>query len=238
MIIIPAIDLKDGKCVRLRQGVADDIKVYSDNPVEMAKHWEQEGAEYLHVVDLDGAFQGYPVHAEVVAEIVAAVSMPVEIGGGLRSDEDILRMLDNGVERAIVGTRAFRDPDSIAALVEAFENHVAVGIDARDGMVQVEGWVETTGKSAIDLAVAVDKIGVSTIIYTDTATDGMMAGTNVSAMDELCVAVKCDVVASGGITTEADVQALRDLGRDNLAGAIVGKALYENAVTLSVLKER
>lgn len=237
MIIIPAIDLKDGKCVRLRQGVADDVKVYSDDPVEMAKHWEQEGARYLHVVDLDGAFEGRSVHSDVVAKIVNAVSMPVEIGGGLRSDEDVRRIVDCGVDRAIIGTRAFRDPDSLARLVESFGRHIAVGIDARGGMVQIEGWVETTGLSAVDLAIKSENMGVSTIIYTDTATDGMMAGTNVPAIDEICGAVNCDIIASGGITTEADVFALKNLRRKNLAGAIVGKALYEKTISLSSLQK-
>ncbi|OVE75963.1 1-(5-phosphoribosyl)-5-[(5-phosphoribosylamino)methylideneamino]imidazole-4-carboxamide isomerase [bacterium E08(2017)] len=237
MIILPAVDLKGGKCVRLRQGVAEDVTVYSDDPVDMAKHWEQEGGEYLHVVDLDGAFGGQSAHAEVISRIVSAISIPVEVGGGLRSDEDVSRIIECGVDRAIIGTRAFRDPDSLASLVEKHGNHIAVGIDARDGMVQVEGWVETTDLKAVTLAAKMAELGVSTIIYTDTATDGMMAGTNVAAMDEMCQAVDCNIVASGGVTSYDDVRALRALGHSNLYGAIVGKALYENMVTVKGLKE-
>lgn len=236
MIIIPAIDLKGGKCVRLRQGKADEVTVYSEDPVEMARFWEDQGAEYLHVVDLDGAFEGRPIHQEVIKRIAKEVKMPVEVGGGLRTDADISSTLDMGVDRVIIGTRAFNEPDALAELCSRFGRQLALGIDAREGLVQIRGWVETTNRSAIDLAVSADKMGISTIIYTDTATDGMMKGTNVAAMDELCASVECQVIASGGITTENDVINLLNLGRSNLAGAIVGKALYEGKVDLSMLK--
>jgi phosphoribosylformimino-5-aminoimidazole carboxamide ribotide isomerase len=236
MIILPAIDLKDGRCVRLRQGRADDATVYSDNPVEMAKHWVDEGGEYLHVVDLDGAFEGRPIHLDVIKRIADAISIPVEVGGGLRTDEDIARVLDAGVSRAIVGTRAFADPDSLAETVSRFGEHVAVGIDARDGNVQVKGSVETTNMRAVDLARKADEMGVGTLIVTDTATDGMMVGTNVAAMDEICKAVSCRLIASGGVTTPDDIRALSQLGHPNLYGAIVGKALYEETTTLAELK--
>jgi phosphoribosylformimino-5-aminoimidazole carboxamide ribotide isomerase len=236
MIILPAIDLKDGRCVRLRQGRADDATVYSDDPVEMAKQWADAGGEYLHVVDLDGAFSGVPAHLEVIARIAAAISIPVEVGGGLRTDDDVRRLLEAGVDRAIIGTRAFSDPDSLAQTVARFGEHIAVGIDARDGRVQVKGWVETTDMMAVDLACKADALGVSTLIVTDTATDGMMIGTNVTAMDEVCKAVSCNVIASGGVTTPDDVRALTALGHANLYGAIVGKALYEKSTTLSDMK--
>jgi phosphoribosylformimino-5-aminoimidazole carboxamide ribotide isomerase len=236
MIILPAIDLKDGRCVRLRQGRADDATVYSDDPVEMAKRWVDEGGEYLHVVDLDGAFQGHPVHLDAIARITKAIPIPVEVGGGLRSDDDIRKLLEAGVERAIVGTRAFSDPDSLAETVNQFGEHVAVGIDARDGRVQVKGWVETTDMLAVDLARKADSMGVRTLIVTDTATDGMMVGTNVAAMDEVCRAVSCNVIASGGVTTPDDVRALKELGHPNLYGAIVGKALYEETTSLAEMK--
>ncbi len=236
MIILPAIDLKEGRCVRLRQGRADDAKVYSDDPVEMAKHWVDEGGEYLHVVDLDGAFNGTPAHLEVIARIVAAIPIPVEVGGGLRTDDDIRRLVDAGVDRTIIGTRAFADPDSLAATVEQFGDHVTVGIDARDGRVQVKGWVETTDMLAVDLARKADAVGVKTLIVTDTATDGMMVGTNVAAMDEICRAVSCNVIASGGVTTPDDVRDLTALNHANLYGAIVGKALYEETTTLREMK--
>jgi phosphoribosylformimino-5-aminoimidazole carboxamide ribotide isomerase len=144
MIILPAIDLKDGKCVRLRQGRADDVTVYSDDPTEMARKWEDEGGSYLHVVDLDGAFEGHPVNVDIIRSIVSAIDMPVEVGGGLRTDEDVRQLLDAGVSRAIIGTRALSDSDGMKALVAEFGDRIAVGIDARDGKVQVKGWVETT----------------------------------------------------------------------------------------------
>ncbi|MBT3193147.1 MAG: 1-(5-phosphoribosyl)-5-[(5-phosphoribosylamino)methylideneamino]imidazole-4-carboxamide isomerase [Verrucomicrobia bacterium] len=236
MIILPAIDLKDGRCVRLRQGRADDATVYSDDPVEMAKRWVDEGGEYLHVVDLDGAFTGAPAHLEVIARIASAISIPMEVGGGLRTDDDVRRLLDAGVDRAIIGTRAFADPDSLAQTVQQFGEHVAVGIDARDGRVQVKGWVETTDMLAVDLARKADAVGVRTLIVTDTATDGMMVGTNVAAMDEICKAVTCNVIASGGVTTPDDVRDLTALQHANLYGAIVGKALYEEATSLREMK--
>lgn len=236
MIILPAIDLKDGRCVRLKQGLADEVTVYSDDPVDMAKHWVDEGGEYLHVVDLDGAFGGSPVHLDVIARITAAISIPVEVGGGLRTDDDIRRVVEAGVDRAIIGTRAFADTDSLAETVDKFGKHIAVGIDARDGHVQVKGWVETTDMLAVDLARKASSMGVQMLIVTDTATDGMMVGTNVAAMDDICKAVSCNVIASGGVTTPADVRALKALKHDNLYGAIVGKALYEKTTTIQEMK--
>lgn len=233
--IIPAIDLKDGKCVRLRQGKADDSKVYGDDPVEQAKIWEDQGAELIHVVDLDGAFNGKPMHLDVIKKITSAISIPIEIGGGLRTDDDIAAVLNAGAQMAIIGTRALNNPDSLCGMIDTFGEHIEVGIDARDGLVQVNGWVETTAIKAVDLAKQVDDIGVSTIIYTDTATDGMMKGTNVPAINEICECVRCSVVASGGISSTADIVNLGNLHKNNLIGAIVGKALYEGSVTISEL---
>lgn len=235
MLILPAIDLKDGRCVRLRQGRAEEKTVYAEDPVEVARRWAGEGAEYLHVVDLDGAFQGHPVHTDVIKRIVVAIDLPVEVGGGLREDEDIRTLIDAGVTRAIIGTRALAAPECIQRLADAFGEGLAVGIDARDGMVQVKGWVETTGVKAVDLAARVADMGVATLICTDTATDGMMRGTNVDAIDVVCRRVSCNVIASGGIRAATDVQALRELGHHNLQGVIVGKALYEGGLTLAAL---
>ncbi len=237
MIIIPAIDLKGGKCVRLRQGKADDSKVYSEDPVAMATHWSDQGADYLHVVDLDGAFQGKPAHADVVAKIVSASTMPVEIGGGLRTNDDIRTMLDCGIDRVIIGTRALTGLSGLKDLVAEFGDHLAVGIDARDGFVQVEGWVKGSEVKGIDLAKDVDSAGVKTLIYTDISRDGMMVGINAEAMESVCDAVSCNVIASGGVTEVNDVKTLKALARDNLSGVIVGKALYEESVTLKDLKE-
>lgn len=236
MVVLPAIDLKDGKCVRLRQGKADAVTVYSDDPVAQAQAWLAQGAEQLHVVDLDGAFQGEPRHAEVIARIVKAIGIPVEVGGGLRTDAQIERLLEAGVARAIVGTRALEGIDALAALVRRFGEKIAVGIDARDGFVQVKGWVETTRTRAAELAKQVESVGVRTIIYTDTATDGMLGGPNLAAMREMCGTVACRVIASGGVSAPEHVTALKALGCPNLYGAIVGKALYDGKTTLAAMR--
>jgi phosphoribosylformimino-5-aminoimidazole carboxamide ribotide isomerase len=236
VIILPAIDLKDGKCVRLRQGRAEEVTVYSDDPVAQAREWLAQGAEQLHVVDLDGAFQGEPQHMEQIAQIVRAVGIPVEVGGGLRTDAQIEQMLGVGVARAILGTRAVESLDTLRALVRRFGAAIAVGIDARDGFVQVRGWVETTKVRAVDLARRVEDAGVRTIIYTDTATDGMLGGPNLTALREMCATVACRVIASGGVSAPEHVAALRDLGFPNLYGAIVGKALYDGKTTLAAMR--
>ncbi len=236
--IIPAIDLKGGKCVRLKQGLANEETVYSDSPAEMARHWQKEGGEFLHVVDLDGAFEGTPVHFEQLKQICKTVQIPVEIGGGIRTDEDIENLLATGVTRVILGTRACEHPEELARLVEKFGGErIAVGIDARDGKVQTKGWVETTNVNAVDLAKQVDAAGVGTIIYTDTSRDGMMEGVNTFEMGKICSAVKCRVVASGGVSSVEDIKRLAALKCDNLTGAIVGKALYEETVTVRQLKK-
>jgi phosphoribosylformimino-5-aminoimidazole carboxamide ribotide isomerase len=236
MRIYPAIDLKDGKCVRLRQGRADEVTVYSDDPVAMAKHWVAQGGDWIHVVDLDGAFQGRPIHRDLVAAIAAAVPAPIELGGGLRSDRDIQMMLDAGVRRVVLGTRACQDPAGLEALAKRFGERLAVGIDARNGKVQVKGWVETTDTLAVDLAVRVTALGVRTLIYTDTATDGMLTGPNFEGVRRLCEMTSCNVIASGGVSRAGDVARLCELNLPNLEGVIVGKALYDGAVTMSELK--
>jgi len=235
MVILPAIDLKNGTCVRLRQGKAEDVTVYSDDPVAQALTWLKQGAEQLHVVDLDGAFQGEPKHAEIIAKIVRAVGIPVEVGGGLRTDAHVERLLQAGVTRAIIGTRALEHIDTLAALVRRFGDAIAVGIDARDGFVQVKGWVETTKTRATELAKQVESVGVRTIIYTDTATDGMLGGPNLADMRQMCETVSCRVIASGGVSAPEHVTALSTLGCDNLYGAIVGKALYDGKTTLAAM---
>jgi len=235
--ILPAIDLKGGQCVRLRQGCADDATVYGSDPVAQACEWAAQGATWLHVVDLDGAFQGKPAHLAVIGEMVKAAGIPVECGGGLRSDSDLEALLACGVSRAILGTRALEHMDELAVLAAKYGEHLAVGIDARDGFVQVKGWTETSRTTAVDLAKRAADAGLKTIIYTDTATDGMLRGPNFSGSAELCDAVGggCQVIASGGITTADDITRLRALKRGNLAGAIVGKALYENRTSIAEL---
>ena len=238
MTIFPAIDLQQGRCVRLRQGRADEATVYGDDPVAMALHWQALGARALHVVDLDGAFQGAPAHADVIARLAAALAIPVQTGGGLRTDADVQRMIDAGLARVIIGTRALDETAALSRLVARHGGErIAVGIDARDGWVQVKGWTETSRTTAVELARRAAGAGVRTIIYTDTATDGMLRGPNVDGNAELCDAVgpSCQVIASGGISSADDIRRLRALDRPNLAGAIVGKALYEGRVTLSDL---
>ncbi|MFU8779536.1 MAG: 1-(5-phosphoribosyl)-5-[(5-phosphoribosylamino)methylideneamino]imidazole-4-carboxamide isomerase [Kiritimatiellia bacterium] len=235
MIVIPAIDLKGGRCVRLQQGRADAESVYGVSPVEAALRWQGEGAQRLHVVDLDGAFDGHPVHLKEIAAICEALDIPVEVGGGLRTDADVQRVLDAGAACAIIGTRAFADPDSLGVSAARFGEALAVGIDARDGFVQVKGWVETTSMKAVDLAQRADALGVATLIVTDTATDGMLAGVNAAAMDAVCKVVTCKVIASGGVTGPDDISRLEALGHAHLFGAIAGKALYEGRTTLAAL---
>lgn len=235
--IIPAIDLKDGRCVRLRQGRAEEMTVYSDDPVAMARRWEAEGARFLHVVDLDGAFQKKPVHTATAGAIARAIAIPVEWGGGIRTAEHIRDLLGQGVARVILGTRACADPAGVGELVREFGDAIAVGIDAREGKVQVKGWVETTDVTATDLAGRMEKAGVRTLIYTDTATDGMLGGPNLPAVRALCLAAPaCRVIASGGLSEPAHAAALAALGMCNLEGAIVGKALYDGRTTFRDLQ--
>ena len=236
MYILPAIDLKGGRCVRLRQGLPDQMTVYGDDPVAVARQWVAEGAEWLHVVDLDGAFEGQPRHRDVVAGIVAAAGIPVEFGGWLRTDDDIRLMLDAGVSRVVLGTRVCTQPAELGRLVGLFDARLAVGIDARDGWVQIRGWAESTALRAVELAAQVSRAGVRTVIYTDTATDGMLAGPNVPAVAEVCRVAACDVIASGGVAAVGDVVRLCGVGAPNLVGVIVGKALYEGAVRLDELR--
>ena len=233
MIILPAIDLKDGKCVRLRQGRADDMTVYSEDPAEQARDWREQGGQELHVVDLDGAFGGIPRHLEKIKSIIRAFEGPVEVGGGLRTPEAINAVLEAGAARAIIGSSALDDPNFLVAAVELWGDKIAVGIDARDGLVQTRGWVKTTAVRAVDLAAAVDKMGVRTIIYTDTATDGMLGGPNLAQLATICdTAPNCQITASGGVSSPYDIANLKALERKNLRAAICGKALYDGRTTL------
>ena len=233
MTILPAIDLKDGKCVRLRQGRADDVTVYGDDPAEQAKDWAEQGGAELHVVDLDGAFAGTPRHAETIRRIIAAFGGPVEVGGGLRTPESLAAVIEAGAARAIIGSAALDDPEFLSKAVELYGERIAVGIDARDGFVQTKGWVETTRTKATDLAAAVARLGVKTIIYTDTATDGMLGGPNLTQLAAICEAAPtCRITASGGVSSPFDIENLKALERPNLCAAIVGKALYDGRTTL------
>lgn len=233
MVILPAIDLKGGKCVRLRQGKAEDVTVYGDDPALQAKDWREQGGRELHVVDLDGAFAGTPKHTEVIKSVIEAFGGPVEVGGGLRNMETLAAVLEAGAARAIIGSAALEDPEFLVQALELYGEKIAVGIDARDGFVQTKGWVETTTTKAVDLAAAVAKAGVKTIIYTDTATDGMLGGPNLTQMAAICdAAPTCEITASGGVSSPYDIENLKALERPNLRAAIVGKALYDGRTTL------
>ena len=222
--------------MRLRQGRADDVTVYGDDPAAQARDWREQGGRELHVVDLDGAFAGEPRHAEVIANVIEAFGGPVEVGGGIRSMDSLRAVLEAGAARAIIGSSALEDPAFLSDALELYGDRIAVGIDARDGFVQTRGWVETTKVKATELAVAVAKAGVKSIIYTDTATDGMLGGPNLTQMAAICDAAPgCAVTASGGVSSPYDVKNLMALGRANLVAAIVGKALYDGRTTLREL---
>lgn len=233
MLIIPAIDLKDGACVRLRQGRMDEATVFGNDPLAMATRWVEEGARRLHLVDLNGAFAGEPVNAAAVRAITGAFpELPVQIGGGIRSRDTAARYLDMGVRWVIIGTQAVKDPDFVAALCAEFPGHVIVGIDARDGMVATEGWAEVSAVRAVDLAQRFREAGVSAIVYTDIARDGMLSGVNLEATRELAEQGGIPVIASGGVATLADVQALAAIEKTGICGAITGRAIYEGTLDL------
>jgi len=227
MILFPAIDLKDGHCVRLRRGEMDQATVYGDDPAAQARAFEEAGFEYLHIVDLNGAFEGAPVNAAAVEGVLESVGLPVQLGGGIRDMAGIEAWLDRGVWRVILGTAAVRDPGLVREACHRFPDQIAVGIDARDGKVAVEGWAETSELSAVDLARRFADTGVSAIIHTDIARDGMLEGLNLDATRELAEAVDIPVIASGGLAGMDDVEALLRPENARLAGAIAGRALYD-----------
>jgi len=231
MFVIPAIDLKDGKCVRLTQGRAEEVTIYSDDPVAIARRWESEGADTIHVVDLDGAFTGTPRNLDWVARICGAVKCRVQLGGGLRSHETVERALGSGVARVVLGTRALSEPFLDRMLAE-FSNSIVVGIDARDGNVAVEGWTRKSGVDAIEFARKVSAMGANRIVFTDVQTDGMLTGPPLASIGRICVTVQGFVIASGGVGSVADVKAVQGLRHPNLEGVIVGKALYEGKFSL------
>jgi len=236
MIIYPAIDIKGGRCVRLTQGRADRETVYAEDPAAVGATFKAAGSAWVHVVDLDGAFEGEPRNLETVGKIVA-LGLKVEMGGGMRTRASVERALDLGVSRVVIGTRAAESERFVAELVEAFGNKIAVGIDAKDGKVAVKGWVDTTGTGALVLAKRMSECGVATLIYTDIGTDGMLTGPNFAAQEAMLQTVKAQVIASGGVSRREDVLQLAALAKryPNLDGVIVGKALYEKRVELGDL---
>jgi len=227
MLLIPAIDLKGGQCVRLRQGRMDDVTVFSGDPATMAKKWADEGAERLHVVDLDGAVKGQPINIKVVEEIVAAIDIPVQVGGGIRDEETVQRYLNAGVQYVIIGTKAVNAPHFLHDLCLEFPRHIIVSLDAKDGRVALNGWAKLTGHDVIETALHCERDGVEAIVYTDIARDGMLQGFNVEATRNLARSLKTPVLASGGVSSLDDIRALAELEPDGVAGAVIGRAIYE-----------
>ena len=231
MQLYPAIDMKNGQCVRLRQGAFKDITIYSDAPEKVAAHWQEKGASFLHLVDLDGALAGYSVNEEVIRRIADTVSIPIEIGGGIRSKEAVERMLDLGVRRVIIGTKAAEHPEFLRDMVRTFgEEAIVAGVDAKDGMVAVEGWEKVSSLTASDLCLTMKEYGVRHIVYTDISRDGMLSGPNVEATRKLTEETGLDIIASGGVSCMQDLKCLHEAG---IRGAIIGKALYENRIDLA-----
>lgn len=230
MLILPAIDLRNGKCVNLVQGRAGEETIFSDQPVKMATQWQQDGAEYLHLVDLDGAFGAESDNLHIVKEIVEVLQIPAQLGGGIRTMERLESVLELGVTRAILGTAALKNPSLVEAACREYGSRIAVGIDAKDGMVATEGWLDISEKPALAFAKEMEDCGAQTIIYTDIKSDGMLQGPNFETTRAIADAVSVNVIASGGITSLQDVQALKAVG---VYGAIVGRALYTGALELT-----
>jgi phosphoribosylformimino-5-aminoimidazole carboxamide ribotide isomerase len=227
MILFPAIDLKDGHCVRLRQGEMDQATVFNSDPAAQAKTFEDQGFQWLHVVDLNGAFEGKPVNGPAVEAIFDATHLPMQLGGGIRDIDTIAMWLEKGIDRVILGTAAVRDPDLVREAARDFPGCIAVGIDARDGKVAIEGWAETSEMSAIDLVRRFEDAGVAVIIHTDIARDGVLEGLNLNATLELANAVSVPVIASGGLASIDDIKRLVEPAFAKLDGAIAGRALYD-----------
>ncbi len=241
MILFPAIDLKDGLCVRLQQGDMARATIFHRDPAAQAREFEMQGFEYLHIVDLDGAFAGKPVNAGAVDRILETVGLPVQLGGGVRDTATVEAWLDKGVTRVIIGTAAVRDPPFVKQAARDFPGRVAVGLDARDGKVAVEGWAETSELSALEIAKRFEDAGVAAIVYTDIARDGMLQGLNLDATIALAEAISIPVIASGGLASIDDIKALLKPRASKLAGAIAGRALYDGrldaAEALNLIRE-
>lgn len=233
MIVIPAIDLKEGRCVRLEQGEMHRDTVFSDNPAEQALKWQQAGAELLHLVDLDGAFAGQPKNKAAIEAILKALTIPAQLGGGIRDITTIEAYLSLGLSRVIIGTAAQRNPELVIEACQKFPGQIVVGIDAKNGMVAVQGWAELTDITAVDLAKKFEDCGVSAIIYTDISRDGMMAGPNLEATKSLAEAISIPVIASGGVSSLKDIENLMAIEASGISGAITGKAIYTGAIDLA-----
>ena len=236
MVILPAIDLRGGRCVRLEQGRPDKEKVYSGDPAETAREWARQGAEWLHVVDLDGAFEGEPKNLTALEAIRAAISIPIQFGGGARTTDTLKRIFGIGLDRIVLGTAALRSPDFLREACDEFGDKIVVGIDASGGKVAVKGWSDVTDTDAVEFGIEVAGLGAGLIVYTDIARDGMMSGPNTDALKTMAESIPIPVIASGGISTLSDVADISGLSRDlisgRIVGMIIGKALYEKTFTL------
>ncbi|ARK20716.1 1-(5-phosphoribosyl)-5-[(5-phosphoribosylamino)methylideneamino]imidazole-4-carboxamide isomerase [Sporosarcina ureae] len=232
MILFPAIDIRDGKCVRLIQGDYAQEIIYNDSPTNMAQEWQSQGAEYIHVVDLDGAKTGNSANKQAIEAIAKAVNVPVQVGGGIRNMEIVDSHIANGVARVIIGTAAIQDPEFLKRAVEKHDDKIAVSIDARNGFVATDGWTETSDVKAVDLLQDLAKIGVKTVVYTDIMKDGMLQGPNFEELKIMDDASAIDIIASGGVSTEEDI---KKLAASDMYGAIIGKALYEGKLSLKKL---
>ncbi len=232
MLVIPAVDIKQGRCVRLLQGEKNKETVFSDDPAAMAARWQAQGAELLHVVDLDGAFEGNPKNIEAIKTILAAVDIPVQLGGGIRTMDTITQYLELGVSRVILGTEAIRNPSFVHDACRAFPKKIIVGIDARDGMVAVDGWTKTTRRRAVDIAKGFEGYDLRAIVFTDIHRDGMQSGTNIEQTKELARAVFIPIIASGGVSTIEDIDALLPLEKMGVEGVITGRAIYTGSLDL------
>jgi phosphoribosylformimino-5-aminoimidazole carboxamide ribotide isomerase len=233
MLIIPAIDLKEGKCVRLEQGLMDKATVYSGDPAGTATHWEAQGAELLHVVDLNGAFAGVPKNLDAIKAIRGAIRIPIEVGGGIRDLETIRTLVSIGIDRIILGTAAIENPAFVQAACVEFPGKIIAGIDAKDGMVAIKGWAEVTTVTAVDLAARMQDYGVIAVIYTDIRRDGMLTGPNIEATKALAQALHIPVIASGGVSTMKDIENLLAVRHAGVSGVITGKAIYGGSLDLN-----
>lgn len=234
MLVIPAIDLKDGKCVRLKQGRMEDETIFSDDPVAMATRWVEAGARRLHLVDLNGAFKGKPVNADVVHAIAEKhPDLPIQVGGGIRDEDTIQAYIEAGVKYVILGTKAVNAPHFVSDVCAEFSGHIMVGLDAKDGKVAIDGWSKLSGHDVIDLAQHFQNDGVEAIIYTDIGRDGMMTGVNIDATVKLAQSISIPVIASGGITDIADIKRLCEVEDEGIIGAITGRAIYEGTLDFS-----
>ena len=231
MLLIPAIDIKEGKCVRLRQGLMEDSTVFSDSPLAMADKWVEFGAKRIHLVDLDGAFAGKPANADVINSIAEKYpNVPIQIGGGIRDEKTIQAYIDAGVKYVIIGTRAANEPEFIAEIAQEFGKNLIIGLDAKDGIVAVDGWAKLTDHNVVDLAKRFENDGVQAIIYTDIARDGMMQGVNLEATKHLAESVDIPIIASGGVTNMNDLIELQKIERSGISGVITGRAIYEGTL--------